>query len=107
MHKYAKDNDPSLIASRNCYPQGGSVGLTAFMLLPLKESQPAANEESAKIPLLERSRQEFILGQTEDDLFQARSGRVTFVQNQALTIELILGNSYCSVETRHAPLIKD
>jgi hypothetical protein len=80
MHKYNKDDELCLITSHNCYPQGSSIGLTAFMLLTLKEEESAANKDGTKSSPLVLSGSYFVSGETEDNLFRARSGRVVFKQ---------------------------
>jgi hypothetical protein len=67
MHKYNQDDKLCLITSHNCHPQGTGIGLTAFMLLALKEGESSANKDGINSSPLVLSGGYFVSGEIEDN----------------------------------------
>lgn len=78
MHKYSSGNDLCLKTSHDCYPQGSNFGLPAFMLLTLVNDMSSCSDETTTANIPRLAGKYFVSGQSEDELFQARSGRIVF-----------------------------
>ena len=80
MHKYSCGNELCLITSHDCYPQGSRLGLSAFMKLTLESGEDSLNASSVSNSSLRLAGSYFVSGQSDDELFQARSGRIVFTR---------------------------
>lgn len=80
MHKYSCGNELCLITSHDCYPQGSRLGLSAFMKLTLESGDDSLSATSVSNGSLRLAGTYFVSGQSDDELFQARSGRIVFTR---------------------------
>lgn len=80
MHKYTRGNELCLITSHDCRPQGSSLRLPAFMLLTFEADNNSLDGAGALGGLIRLSGSYFVSGQSDDELFQAHSGRIVFTR---------------------------
>jgi hypothetical protein len=69
-----------LITSHDCRPQGSSLRLPAFMLLTFEADNNSLDGAGALGGLIRLSGSYFVSGQSDDELFQAHSGRIVFTR---------------------------